>query len=55
MGRFRLERHQPTMVILNTLKGCGVQWVVDLGTGNHNCPVTEEQAKAAVREIRGEE
>ena len=46
---------KPTMVILNTLKGCGVQWVVDLGTGNHNCPVTEEQAKAAIREIRGEE
>ena len=46
---------RPTMVILNTLKGCGVQWIVDLGPGNHNCPVSEEQAEAAIREIRGEE
>ena len=46
---------KPTMVILNTLKGCGVQWIVDLGPGNHNCPVSEEQAEAAIREIRGEE
>ena len=46
---------KPTMVILNTLKGCGVQWIVDLGPGNHNCPVSEEQAEAAIREIRGED
>ena len=46
---------KPTMVILNTLKGCGVQWIVDLGAGNHNCPVSEEQAEAAIRVIRGEE
>ncbi len=46
---------KPTMVILNTLKGCGVQWIVDLGPGNHNCPVSEEQAEAAIRQIRGEE
>ena len=45
---------KPTMVILNTLKGCGVQWIVDLGPGNHNCPVSEEQAEAAIHEIRGE-
>ena len=46
---------KPTMVVLNTLKGCGVQWIVDLGPGNHNGPVSEEQAEAAIREIRGEE
>ena len=46
---------KPTMIILNTLKGCGVQWIVDLGSGNHNTNVTEEQAAAAVREIRGED
>ena len=44
----------PTMVILNTLKGCGVQWIVDLGAGNHNTNDNEEQAKAAIAEIRGE-
>ena len=43
---------RPTMVILNTLKGCGVRWIEELGTGNHNCPVSKEQASAAVEEIR---
>jgi hypothetical protein len=43
------------MIILNTLKGCGVQWIVDLGVSNHNTNVTEEQAAAAIREIRGED
>ena len=46
---------KPTMIILNTLKGCGVKWIEELGSGNHNCPVSEEQAEAAIREIRGED
>jgi transketolase len=46
---------KPSMVILNTLKGCGVPWIVDLGPGNHNCPITEEQADAAIAALRGEE
>ena len=46
---------KPTMIILNTKKGCGVRWIEDLGTGNHNCPVSMEQAEAAIREIRGED
>ena len=41
------------MIILNTKKGCGVKWIEDLGTGNHNTNVTEEQAAAAIAEIRG--
>ncbi len=45
---------KPTMVILNTVKGCGVQWIVDLGAGNHNCKITEEQAEEAIRVIREE-
>ena len=45
---------KPTMVILNTKKGCGVKWIEELGAGNHNTNVSEEQARAAVAEIRGE-
>ena len=45
---------KPTMVVLNTLKGCGVQWIVDLGPGNHNCQINEEQAEAAIAQIRKE-
>ena len=46
---------KPTMVILNTRKGCGVKWIEDLGAGNHNTNISEEQAAAAIREIRGED
>lgn len=46
---------KPTMILLHTVKGCGVQWIVDRGATNHNCNITEEQAAAAIREIRGEE
>ena len=46
---------KPTMVILNTRKGCGVKWIEDLGAANHNTNVSEEQARAAIAEIRGEE
>lgn len=43
---------RPTMVILNTLKGCGVKWIEELGAGNHNTNVSEAQAEAAIAEIR---
>ena len=49
-----LGQGRPVMVILNTKKGCGVKWIEDLGPANHNCPLSEELAEAAIREIRGE-
>lgn len=49
---YRGNEH-PTMVILNTKKGCGVKWIEDLGAGNHNTNINEEQVKAAIEEIRG--
>lgn len=45
---------KPTMVILNTVKGCGVPWVVELMSNNHNAAFTEEQANEAIAAIRGE-
>ena len=45
---------KPTMVILNTVKGCGVQWIVDLGFASHSCNINEEQLKAAIAVIKGE-
>ena len=45
---------RPTMVILHTRKGCGVRRIEEMGAANHNCPFSEEQAEAAIREIRGE-
>lgn len=45
---------KPTMVILHTLKGCGVQWIADLKVGSHSTNLNAEQVKAAIAEIRGE-
>ena len=44
---------KPTMVLLNTKKGCGVKWIEELGPGNHNTKLTVEQAAAAIAELRG--
>ena len=52
-GKANSGSGKPTMVILNTLKGCGVSFVVEKGAGNHNMPFTEEDAARAVAEIRG--
>ena len=51
-ARRRVGSGRPTMVILNTVKGCGVPAVVALGPGNHNCPFSEEQAEAAIAALR---
>ena len=48
------ESEKPTMVILETKKGCGVKWIEDLGAGNHNCPLTEAQANEAIEALRKE-
>ena len=53
-ARLGLGSGRPTMVILNTKKGCGVKWIEELGAANHNTSLSEEQARAAVAEIRGE-
>ena len=45
---------KPTMVILHTVKGCGMQWAVDLGSANHNVAVPMEAAEAAIRALREE-
>lgn len=44
---------KPTMLILNTVKGCGVSFIVEKGAGNHNMPVSLEDAEKAIAEIRG--
>ena len=53
-AKLGLGSGKPTMVILNTKKGCGVKWIEDLGAANHNTNISEEQAQAAIAEIRGE-
>lgn len=45
---------KPTMVILNTVKGCGVASVIAKGAGNHNMNLSEAEAEEAIKEVRGE-
>lgn len=52
-AKANLGSGHPTMVILNTVKGCGVSFIVDMGAGNHNTNLTEEDARRAIAEIRG--
>ena len=43
---------KPIMVLLRTVKGCGVSFVIAKGAGNHNAPFSMEDAERAVKEIR---
>lgn len=49
-----LGTNKPTMVILNTVKGCGVASVIAKGAGNHNMNLSEAEAEEAIKEVRGE-
>lgn len=43
--------YKPTMIVLNTIKGKGVSFIEAMGVKNHSMPVTEEQRKAALKEL----
>ncbi len=45
---------KPSMIILKTIKGKGVQFIEKMGFANHSIPMTKEQMEAAIAEIRGE-
>ena len=44
---------KPTMVILNTRKGCGVSFIDAMGAGNHHVDLSREDTRRALEEIRG--
>lgn len=45
---------RPTMIILNTVKGCGVSFIEALGVGSHSANLSAEDVQRALAEIRGE-
>ena len=51
-ARRNIGSGRPTMVILNTKKGCGVPAVEAMGAANHNYPFTEAEADEAIRALR---
>ena len=48
----KLGSGRPTMVLLHTVKGCGMPWAEALGAANHNTAVPPEEAEAALRALR---
>ena len=53
-AKANLGGEKPTMVLLRTVKGCGMKWAEDLGPANHNVAVPMEEAEAAIRALREE-
>lgn len=52
-AKANLGTGKPTMVILNTVKGCGVSFIESMGIGSHCPALSEEDALRAIQEIRG--
>ncbi len=48
------ESDIPTMIILNTTKGCGIKFAQDAGCSNHSMTVTKEMFEDGIRELGGE-
>ncbi|SKA93640.1 transketolase [Caloramator quimbayensis] len=42
---------KPSMIILNTIKGKGVSFIENMGAGNHNTKISNEQRIAALKEL----
>ena len=49
-GEARQQKGQPTVVIANTIKGCGVSFMENQAGWHHRVP-TDEEHQAAVREL----
>ena len=45
---------KPVMVILNTVKGCGIVFAERAGVSNHSMPVTKEMFEEGLEELGGE-
>ncbi len=46
---------KPVMIILNTVKGCGVGFAEKAGTSNHSMPVSKELFEAGITELNVKE
>lgn len=46
-------KEKPSMIILNTTKGCGVSFAVKAGTANHSMPISKELLQEGLKELGG--
>jgi transketolase len=48
------SKEKPTMIVLNTIKGKGVSFVENAGTGSHNMPIDDDRLALALAELERE-
>lgn len=48
------QEEKPSMIILDTLKGKGVSFAEELHLNNHSMPISAEQHKKALEELKGD-
>ena len=51
----KLFASKPTMIILNTVKGCGISFAEKAGASNHSMTVSEEMFKEGIEELGGDQ
>lgn len=51
----KLFASKPTMIILNTVKGCGISFAEKAGASNHSMMVSEEMFKEGIEELGGDQ
>lgn len=49
------KKGQPHIIILDTIKGKGVKFIEDALLSNHSMPITQEQLKQGLEELKAEE
>ncbi len=47
------KTNKPSAIVLNTVKGQGVQFVIDAGAGNHSMAVSRVQMETSILELGG--
>lgn len=52
IDKAKKAKGKPSMIILDTIKGCGASFAVNAGFGCHSMPVTEENIKSALAELQ---
>ncbi len=46
------NKDKPSMIILNTIKGKGVSFIEQKGVANHSMPITEDDLKQIIEELK---
>ncbi|MBP0979905.1 MAG: transketolase [Oscillospiraceae bacterium] len=51
VNKAKKTKNQPSMIILDTIKGKGISFVENAGVSNHNMKISQEQLEIALKEL----